>query len=244
MKKSSSKIEAPPPAEEGAYAWSWQARAAASVLIALHVLAVFLSPCAGPPPASDLERGAASWFDPYLQATYLNHGYRFFAPNPGPGQLVRVELEMPDGSTRSEQFPDPEVHAPRLHYHRYLILAAYLSDVSTASAPGDPASDAERSQRIEQLRRQGHLDEADWISADAAGERKGREQAEARKQAILDAWGAELLKSRAAKRVKFYAIEHEIPPPWEIRAGMPLSEKALYREKLVGERSAEQGGQP
>lgn len=211
----------------------------ASVLIALHLVAVFLSPCAGPPPASDLERGAASLFEPYLQAAYLNHGYRFFAPNPGPGQLVRVEYELPDGSTRSERYPDPERHSPRLHYHRYLILAAYLSDVSNA-AGGDAAElargEAELKSRIEQLRLEGHPAEADWIAADGKREAAGRLQAQARLKALLDAWGKELLAASGARKVKFYAVEHEIPPPWEIRAGMSLNDSRLYREKLLGER--------
>lgn len=229
-------VESPPPAAES-YAWSWQARAAASLLIALHVAAVFLSPCAGPPPASDLERGAVGCFDPYLQAAYLNHGYRFFAPNPGPGQLVRVEYEFADGTTRSERFPDPATHAPRLHYHRYLILAAYLSDVATATA-GDtnPAGEEELKQQVERLRLEGHPAEAEWIAADADRERAARAHAEARKGAILDAWGAELLKKSGARRVRFFAVEHEIPPPWEIRSGLPLNDARLYREKPLGER--------
>ena len=36
-------------------------------------------------------------FRPYLEAAYLDHGYAFFAPDPGPSHLVRYELEFDDG---------------------------------------------------------------------------------------------------------------------------------------------------
>ena len=60
-----------------------------SVLVALHVAAVFVGPWAIPPHGSELARTIASGFGPYLQAAFLNNGYRFFAPEPGPGHLVR-----------------------------------------------------------------------------------------------------------------------------------------------------------
>jgi len=101
-------------------------RAAASVLLALHLAAVVSAPFAGPNPSgnpSPLALAAFQFFRPYLEAAYLNHAYLFFVPEPGYGHLVRYELEMPDGTRREGQFPDRAEHRPRLLYHRHFMLS-------------------------------------------------------------------------------------------------------------------------
>jgi hypothetical protein len=60
---------------------------------------------------------------PYLDALYLNHGYSFFAPNPGPSFILEYEVSRPDGSVERGRLPDVEKHWPRLLYHRYFMLA-------------------------------------------------------------------------------------------------------------------------
>src|SRR6056297_1706700 len=42
----------------------------------------------------------------YSEFAYLNHGYAFFAPDPGPSHLMRVDVaEVPDGEA-SRTYPD------------------------------------------------------------------------------------------------------------------------------------------
>lgn len=94
----------------------------ASVLIALHLLAVWTAPFSVGP-SSPLAGSMQQVMRPYLDAMFLNHGYKFFAPDPGPGQLIRYELEMPDGSTVNGRFPDLKQQWPRLLYHRHLMLS-------------------------------------------------------------------------------------------------------------------------
>ena len=79
-------------------------RIAASVLLGAHLMAVFVAPMAVPtssplvpPSTSPLAGTFFRFFRPYLQAAFLNHGYKFFAPDPGPSHLVRYELTMADG---------------------------------------------------------------------------------------------------------------------------------------------------
>src|ERR1700722_11148109 len=76
------------------------------LLNALHVAAVFVGPWAMPPHGSELARSIANAFGPYLQAAFLNNGYRFFAPEPGPGHLVRYEIVTHDGQKIEGSFPD------------------------------------------------------------------------------------------------------------------------------------------
>ncbi len=97
----------------------------ASVLILLHLTAVWVGPFSVPP-SSPLAQTVANWFRPYLQATFLNHGYKFFAPDPGPTHLVRYELELADGTARSGVFPNLQEQQPRLLYHRHMMLSERL----------------------------------------------------------------------------------------------------------------------
>ena len=71
-------------AEQGR-GWSPLLRSVVSLAIAIHLAAVVLPPLASPPPASLLANEAIQPFRPYIGSLYLWHGYRFFAPDPGPG---------------------------------------------------------------------------------------------------------------------------------------------------------------
>src|SRR5262245_33605165 len=83
-----------------------------SALIAFHLGAVFVSPWAVPP-SSQLSRDTYAIFEPYINAVYLRHGYRFFAPAPGPSHLIGYELTFADGARREGRFPDLQDQWPR-----------------------------------------------------------------------------------------------------------------------------------
>lgn len=96
-----------------------------SVLLALHVLAVFVGPWAMG--GASLPRGLMMLMRPYIEPAVLDNGYRFFAPDPGPSHLVRYELELPDGRQKEGRFPDHDEQWPRLLYHRYFMLSEFLN---------------------------------------------------------------------------------------------------------------------
>jgi len=56
----------------------------------------------------------------------LNHGYHYFAPEPGSSTLVAYVLEMPDGSRQTGRIPNRDIH-PRLFYHRHFMLTECLA---------------------------------------------------------------------------------------------------------------------
>src|SRR4029078_5501609 len=91
-------------------------KALLSIVLALHVLAVFVGPWAMPPQGSDLARSISWGLEPYIQALSLNNGYRFFAPEPGPGNLVRYEVVTRDGEEIEGVFPNLKTEWPRLLY--------------------------------------------------------------------------------------------------------------------------------
>jgi hypothetical protein len=72
----------------------------------------------------------------YSQFTYLDHGYAFFAPDPGPSHLIEAEIVSPDGQRIERRYPDRTDQRPRLLYHRHFMLAEFLNDIF--HPPGDP----------------------------------------------------------------------------------------------------------
>jgi len=80
------------------------------------------------------------FYIPYLNLLYLNHGYGFFSPDPNPSHLIRFRLVPKTGEEFEGIFPnltpynhpalekgsEPEVHWPRLRYHRHFMLAEQL----------------------------------------------------------------------------------------------------------------------
>ena len=110
-------------------AWKW----VISGLVVSHLLAVTAEPFRffrrserGTSPAADPARWLLA---PYIELVYLNHGYFFFAPEPGPSHLIECRLEMPDSSQVSLTFPDKRKQWPRLLYHRHFMLAEFLNQL-------------------------------------------------------------------------------------------------------------------
>lgn len=91
----------------------------------LHVTAVIVAP-SSVDPASPLIQSAWELFHPYLQVLYLNHGYHFFAPEPGESTLVAFAAEREDGTIIRGRFPDRAIQ-PRLLYHRHFMLSEHMA---------------------------------------------------------------------------------------------------------------------
>ena len=118
--------------------WTRIGRATATGAILLYLALVIVPPLAGPAPSSALATRMIQPLRPLVGALYLGHGYRFFAPDPGPGHAIRWEMRLPDGSTRSGVLPDPAVDRPRLLYHRRFMIAEKIAGlVPAADAPAE-----------------------------------------------------------------------------------------------------------
>jgi hypothetical protein len=126
-------------------AWPRWLRCVVSIAIVVYLLAVVLPPLAGPPPASLLANRMIQPFRPLIGAVALGHGYRFFAPNPGPGHSFRWTVEMPDGGRKTGMIPDAETDWPRLLYHRRFMLPEKISAlVPLPGAPAEVVAEAKR----------------------------------------------------------------------------------------------------
>lgn len=102
-----------------------RARWAVNLWLAFHLSAVIIAP-ASVQPSSELIRSAWKLFQPYLQALYLNHGYHFFAPEPGESTLLAFEARRSDGSVVRGRIPNVAIK-PRLLYHRHFMLTEHMA---------------------------------------------------------------------------------------------------------------------
>lgn len=127
----------------------------ASVLIILQMLVVtaeplrfFTSSSRGNSPATDPVRDRLA---PWVEFGYMNHGYFFFAPEPGPSHLLDFRFENEDGPVRI-RFPDRKAQWPRLLYHRHFMLTENLNQlwvppVDPGLSPSDPLAEPWRLDR-------------------------------------------------------------------------------------------------
>ncbi len=134
------KTSEPLQATSPAIAWAPWARWLASAVLAWHLVGVLVGPISTPP--SILGGLLQRVYRPYLQAIYLylDHGYKFFGPDPGPSHLVRYELVTADSQRLSGVFPDRHEHWPRLLYHRHFMLSEFIQGLA---GEWDPRFDEE-----------------------------------------------------------------------------------------------------
>lgn len=153
----------------------------------------------------------ASYYRPYMQALSIDNGYRFFAPNPGPGNTIRYELTMPDGTVDSGRFPDRERHRPRLLYHRYFMLSERIhGEVGPVVAPPQEGfKDPQQQQQFDAQRKR-----AEMLVAPVA---------------------RQLLRESGAKRVKMFLVTRDVPSMADVRNGMSLTDERLIVETPIGE---------
>lgn len=221
--------------------WSPRRKQIISVLLLLHCIAIFAAPMAGPPPASELSRYVASWFEPYLHGAYFNHGYRFFAPNPGPSHLVRYEVTLADGSTESHRFPSTDEQWPRLFYHRHFMVAERVNQLVSMPTAEEWALEM-RDQRAlaDELMRAGHANLAREIEVEMSRRQTGYgEQLELRDK-LLEGIGQYFLKFHDARSIKVFSVRHPLPSQLDVRAGAKLDAPESYLERLVYEWPAPQ----
>jgi hypothetical protein len=96
-----------------------------SIVIVWHFTAIFLAalciPDSSPLVYDVAQKRPMQW---YLDALYLNQGHSFFAPDVGPGHIIRYELFDQTGRSMGDgDLPSLKDHWPRLRYHRHLMLA-------------------------------------------------------------------------------------------------------------------------
>jgi hypothetical protein len=101
-------------------------RWAVNIWIVFHISAIIIAP-ASVAPSSELIQATWGLFRPYLQLLFLNHGYHFFAPEPGESTLLAFAAERADGTVVHGRIPSRSTK-PRLLYHRHFMLTEHMRD--------------------------------------------------------------------------------------------------------------------
>jgi hypothetical protein len=96
-----------------------------NVWLVYHLAGIVIAPWSVPP-SSRLVQNAWRGIGPYVQLLFLNHGYHYFAPEPGNSTLVAYVLEMPGGKRETGRIPNRGIR-PRLLYHRHFMLTEFLA---------------------------------------------------------------------------------------------------------------------
>jgi hypothetical protein len=219
------------PAPETNYTLPLAWRIGLSALLLYHLLAVFLPPfqfaCrAGNGSSSPVADGLAGWFRPYIGALYLDHGYFFFAPNPGPTHLVDYRVEFADGREPvTGRFPDLAQHQPRLKYHRHFMISEALNNQyeppvppPEPSPPALNATQTDRDRKIQAQRKEAHrIALAEW--------QHRRKQYEAMTKSIE----THLVKTHGGSKATITRVEHRLLNPFEVgELGMQPSDPSTY----------------
>lgn len=100
---------------------------AVNLWLVVHLTAIIIAP-ATVGPSSLTSRTIWEAVSPYLESLYLNHGFHYFAPQPGSSNLVSWTVTKPDGTTISGRFPNLTDYKPRLFYHRHFMMSEYLGN--------------------------------------------------------------------------------------------------------------------
>lgn len=197
--------------------------------ILLHLSAVFIAPFrfatgafGGSSPLADALQRPLS---PYIDAMFLDHGYFFFAPNPGPNHLVDCRLEFSDGRPAQElRFPNLETERPRLLYHRHFMLSEALNgSFAPPEFPPEPSPPPLTASAEERARFQ--LEAADHQRSRTEWQRR-RRQYDAMRSSIEN----HLKHETGAERVTLTRIQHRQPLPDEFTL---LSRKLNAPESYV-----------
>ncbi|MBL8889307.1 MAG: hypothetical protein JNL67_04970 [Planctomycetaceae bacterium] len=212
-----------------------------SIWLGYHVLAMFVSPWAVPP-TSQLAISVQSYVAHYQTVLYLNHGYRFFAPDPGPANIVGFSVIKADGSQINGIFPDRNAinrDYPRLNYHRWFMWSETLGRMfSQWVSPSDFARYVElENARADELRQSGLALEADRVMAGLNLDQQVWAVADRDRVRILTRVAQELLKRHQGVELRLTMNQRMIPSLSEARAGMQTSDSRL----LEPERAIELG---
>jgi hypothetical protein len=195
-----------------------------SALLVVHLTAVFAppfwratqTPVGGRSPVATELRDV---LEPYVNLMFLDHGYAFFAPGPGPSHLIRFRVEHDDGSPAVEHvFPDLDRHWPRLLYHRHFMLAEQLhSDYVSRYPPNRPEREPDEPTDVWERRL------TDW-EIESSRWKFARDRYDTKWKSFEN----HLLKHYGGDRVSMVRVEHRLPSPDPSSGLIDLNDKDLY----------------
>lgn len=223
-------------------------KCAISFALVFYLAIMLIGPLSNPVASEQLIRPLEKTVRPLQRALFLGHGYRFFAPDPGPSHLVEFEITKADGTQTTGQFPDrndPATTFPRLQYHRWFML----SETIWAEHSMTPAeADFEAQQRqLEALATEntiaGHREIASRIRAQKAEHQRTYQLARKRIDDLVQAVAKNLLQIHGGTQIRLSVRERTIPFPVDVERGAKLDDPRYLTPEhppLIGEFTAQE----
>jgi hypothetical protein len=185
-------------------------RRAVGVLVVAHLAAIFVAVTSSSSPnfpAPQLAMRASGPLQPYLQGTFLNSSYRFFAPNPGSPTVLWFRVQCSDRSVRWVDVPGRSGALVRAPYQRRLNLALQVT-ACLAPAPGADGKKVLAPGGKTLL--QSCVRHVAWECSQAAG------------------------AGAAVRNVGAYAVQHAVLLPEQVRDGWEPTDLRTYRAAFLG----------
>jgi hypothetical protein len=183
--------------------WPVWMRCLVTLAIIWHVGALLAAPLSLPPSVI----GTAlreKVFRHYTELMFLNHANKFFAPDPGPSHLLRYEVELADGTTKSGTVPNLTEQFPRLLYHRYFMLTERIANGPPDGPPAEP--------------------NLDWTRLPPT-----RFETE-----LARSYADHLLDQYHARRVTLTMVQHLLYGQDQVREGAQIGHENSYRQRALG----------
>ncbi len=228
--------------ETGPLVWSRLHRQVASLAIIAYLAVLLLGPLSNPIGSPHFSLPLAGKIGPIHRALFLGHGYRFFAPDPGPTHRVLYRGIRADGTEFSGHFPDRDQDWPRLLYHRWFMLSETLfnEQVLRPSAVQFEQRKLEYDRQILRLRTEGKRQLLDQLIRERDLEAAFFERTTARFEMIVSAVARVLLQRNEGTSIELFVQERKIPFPEEVVDGLRLDAESLLLDPVkIGELDAD-----
>lgn len=206
-------------------------RVIVSLLLGVWLAVLLLGPLSNPIGSDALTRPLAGWAAPLHRALFMGHGYRFFAPNPGPSHLVEFTITRDDGTQVKGTFPDRDSIEPRLLYHRWFMLSETIfSEFSGTPNEADFQNlNARRKQEITAMRSQGQLLQSRDAEILRARDEVRFEQTIKRIDSLVKNVARYLLLREQGEEIELKVVTRTIPYPNQIRNGASLDDEQFLQ---------------
>ena len=248
MNKSQPNPAPSPLSRQVAPRWSGKTRSIVASIILLYLAVLLLGPLTNPRGAPHLTVPLARAAAPAHQALFLGHGYRFFAPDPGPNHTVHYEIQCRDGTSLSGHFPDREAHWPRLLYHRWFMLSESLFREGAIVPSDQQLADTrlQYEQKIEEYYLAGKFALRQQLIRERESEEAMIEAARQRRDLLIRSIAQTLLRRNDGLEITLWMQERLLPTPEEVAGGMKLTDASLVNRVEIGtfERSRLESGEP
>jgi hypothetical protein len=209
--------------------WPLPIRIAVLFVIFAYLVIMIWAPLTTPVGAPHLTTPVETVIAPVQHALFLRHGYRFFAPDPGPTHALVYEIENADGTKTEGHFPDRDNTVPRLLYHRWFMLSETLyREASQLPAEQQFVAQLKRYEtQIAAFEKEGKTELSQRLTADRDQEMAQLERAKSRCESMLRATARVLLN-------RFRESENTNSEPKSIRLWIQTRDQPTAEESIDG----------